>query len=262
MLIAAWPALAGEGLTAWQRAQHSDARLLVPTEVSRDGWTYAGIELRLPPGAKTYWRTPGDTGVAPTFDFSGSAGVSAPSVLFPAPEAFEDGVGGVAYGYHGSVILPVRFRASGPAKLAIQMGYGVCLKALCVPATVSLSADVPSRETRASASQVPVALQAVPVTAKVGAAEALAITDIKAAREGLILTLTVKARAPAPPQLFAEAEDGFTPPKAETTGDGYLFTTRVEKGAADRPWGKARLTLVLNRMGIETEIDLDALAAQ
>ena len=35
----------------------------------------AGIEIRLAPGWKTYWRYPGDSGVPPRFDFSGSRNV-------------------------------------------------------------------------------------------------------------------------------------------------------------------------------------------
>ena len=37
-----------------------------------NGELLAGVQIRLEPGWKTYWRTPGDSGVPPSFDWSGS----------------------------------------------------------------------------------------------------------------------------------------------------------------------------------------------
>lgn len=53
-----------------------------------------GIAIQLQPGWHTYWRTPGDSGVPPRFDFSKSDNVEAVTVLWPAPRKFEDGAGG------------------------------------------------------------------------------------------------------------------------------------------------------------------------
>ena len=47
----------------------------------------AGVEIKLDPGWKTYWRDPGDSGMPPTLDFSGSDNVKAVTVLWPAPQA-------------------------------------------------------------------------------------------------------------------------------------------------------------------------------
>ena len=47
----------------------------------------AGIEIRLDPGWKTYWRYPGDSGVPPTLDFAGSKNVKSVTALWPAPRA-------------------------------------------------------------------------------------------------------------------------------------------------------------------------------
>src|SRR5262245_57507317 len=44
----------------------------------------AGIEIRLQPGWHTYWRYPGDAGVPPRFDFSGSQNVKTVDVRWPA----------------------------------------------------------------------------------------------------------------------------------------------------------------------------------
>src|SRR3974390_3241401 len=66
----------------------------------------AGIEIRLKPGWHTYWRYPGDAGVPPRFDFSGSRNVGAVTVLWPAPRRMaEQGLSII--GYTGDVILPL-----------------------------------------------------------------------------------------------------------------------------------------------------------
>ena len=53
----------------------------------RPGWRMANgihmaaLQLDLAPGWKTYWRQPGDSGLAPRFDFSQSEGVQTVEVI-------------------------------------------------------------------------------------------------------------------------------------------------------------------------------------
>src|SRR6266540_1842659 len=87
--------------SAWIKDTHSALRLLAG---SRTGSVLmGGIEIQLQPGWKTYWRTPGDSGVPPRFDFSKSANVESVTPLYPAPKKFDDGAGGISYGYHKHV---------------------------------------------------------------------------------------------------------------------------------------------------------------
>ena len=107
-------AYAGDA-SAWDEGSHSAARLLAG---KRDGDTLTGgIEIRLAPDWKTYWRTPGDSGVPPRLDFSTSDNIKNVTVLWPAPEAFDDGGGGQSIGYkqHG-VLLPLRIVPKDAAK--------------------------------------------------------------------------------------------------------------------------------------------------
>jgi hypothetical protein len=81
-----------EDASPWQRDAHSAVRLLAG---SRSGTVLlGGVAIQLQPGWKTYWRTPGDSGVPPRFDFSKSDNVEAVTVLWPAPKKFDDGAGG------------------------------------------------------------------------------------------------------------------------------------------------------------------------
>ncbi len=128
--------------SAWDKQSHAEARLLAGAAVKSADSNYlrAGLELRLDPGWKTYWREPGDSGVPPTFDFSGSDNVKSVAVDWPAPERFPDGAGGNSIGYVGRVVLPLRIvqtDAAKPTALHLKLDYAVCGN-LCVPAEANL----------------------------------------------------------------------------------------------------------------------------
>jgi DsbC/DsbD-like thiol-disulfide interchange protein len=122
-----------EDASPWQRDAHSAVRLLAG---SRSGTVLlGGVAIQLEPGWKTYWRTPGDSGVPPRFDFSKSDNVEAVTVLWPAPKKFDDGAGGTALGYKQQVVLPLRIvakNADKPVTLRAHVSYAVCDK-LCIP---------------------------------------------------------------------------------------------------------------------------------
>ena len=60
--------------------------------VLKKGWRkesgdhIAALQITLAPGWKTYWRQPGDTGIPPRFDFSGSENLTILDVIYPAPK--------------------------------------------------------------------------------------------------------------------------------------------------------------------------------
>ena len=165
----------------WQRGAHSAVRLLAG---SRSGPVLlGGIAIRLDPGWKTYWRTSGDSGVPPRFDFSKSDNIEAVTILWPAPAKFDDGAGGTALGYHDQVVLPLRIvakNADKPVTLRADIGYAVCEK-ICIPIEASAElafASVASTED----SVLFAALDTVPKPASVGDPNPLTIRDVK--REG------------------------------------------------------------------------------
>src|SRR5437899_4517687 len=122
-----------EDSSPWQRDAHSAVRLLAG---SRSGSVLlGGIAIQLEPGWKTYWRTPGDSGVPTRLDFSKSDNVEAVTVLWPAPLKFDDGAGGHSIGYHNKIVLPLRIVAKAadkPVTLRAEINYAVCEK-LCIP---------------------------------------------------------------------------------------------------------------------------------
>lgn len=122
----------------WDNDIRSSARLIAARAEGESAQPVlrAGIEIKLQPGWKTYWRYPGDSGVPPTFDFAASENVRSVTVSYPAPVRFADGGGGQSIGYTGGVILPLRIvpqDAAKPVRLRLQLDYAACEK-LCVPA--------------------------------------------------------------------------------------------------------------------------------
>ena len=181
-----------EDASPWQRDAHSAMRLLAG---SRSGTVLlGGVALQLQPGWHTYWRTPGDSGVPPRFDFSKSDNVEAVTVLWPAPHKFDDGAGGTSLGYIKQIVLPLRIvakNADKPVTLRASVNYAVCEK-LCIPVDASAElafASVVSTEDGTLSE----ALNAVPKPASVGDPNLLTVLDVK--RDGKT-TVLVDVAAP------------------------------------------------------------------
>jgi DsbC/DsbD-like thiol-disulfide interchange protein len=142
-LVLTGAAARAQDATSWVKELHAAARLIAGGAATDSGAKSlrAGIEVRLDPGWKTYWRDPGDSGTPPTFDFAESTNVISVSMEWPAPMRFDDGAGGHSIGYHDHVIWPLRVApkdASKPASLHVKLHYAVCGK-LCVPAEADLA---------------------------------------------------------------------------------------------------------------------------
>src|ERR1700758_5396153 len=162
----------------WQKDGHSAVRLLAG---SRSGAVLlGGIAFQLQPGWKTYWRTPGDSGVPPRFDFTKSENIEAVTVLWPAPTKFDDGAGGTSLGYHDQIVLPLRIvpkSADKPVTLRAEINYAVCEK-ICIP--VDASAELAFNSVASTEdSALFAALDTVPNPANVGDPNPLTIRDVK-----------------------------------------------------------------------------------
>ena len=99
----------------------------------------AALQLDLAPGWKTYWRQPGDSGLAPRFDFSQSEGVQTVEVIYPTPRISWLG-GSRNIGYDTRVIFPLQLSVDNTADITLigRVEIGVC-RELCMPVTLNLS---------------------------------------------------------------------------------------------------------------------------
>src|SRR6202165_2821829 len=251
-----------EDASPWQKDGHSAVRLLAG---SRSGAVLlGGIGFQLQPGWKTYWRTPGDSGVPPRFDFTKSENVEAVTVLWPAPTKFDDGAGGHSLGYHDQIVLPLRIvakNADKPVKLRADINYAVCEK-ICIPVDANTElafTSVASTEDSALFA----ALDTVPKPANVGDPNPLTIRDVKRDGKSAVLVDVAVPDARAV-NLFVE---GPTPdwalpvPKPREGGPSGVKRFAFELDGVPpgvNPGGAAlKLTLVAGDRAYEFNINLE-----
>jgi suppressor for copper-sensitivity B len=157
------PTAAFAAVGDWQQGEQARARLIAGG-VDSSGHLSAALEIALPSGWKTYWRTPGDAGVPTTADFTGSSNVGPVSVFFPVPTRDDDGYA-VTNVYDDGIVLPLTATIADPGKpatLNVDLKLGVCQQ-VCVPDEVQASLTVPAGEAdAASAAEIAKAAALLP----------------------------------------------------------------------------------------------------
>lgn len=251
---------AGAGASDWSAAQNARMRLIAAGKAP-DGHFRAGIEIELAPHYKTYWRAPGDSGVPPQFDFSGSDNLGKASVAFPVPHVYDDGAGR-SIGYKDRVVLPVEVSPADPARpvtLKVKIDYGVCDK-VCIPAEGTAELRLPQDGTNAVRDLLAAAQATLPRITSLDAPGAIGI-----ARFGAVAPVDghaafeVEARGPAPLDLLADATpaDWYLEAKP-IAGDPGLKRFRVvvfdPDGKQARVPCAIRLTLVSGESAIEVPV--------
>ncbi len=104
------------------------------------GTHMAAIRIELAEGWKTYWRFPGEAGIPPSFDWSGSENLASVQLHWPVPRVFYTN-GLRSIGYKGVTVIPIELTpaspAGGPIRLRGRIQIGVC-EDICIPMTTSL----------------------------------------------------------------------------------------------------------------------------
>ncbi len=253
-LAAALPAAAAT--TAWVGDGHAAVRLVTATDGRGTAPLAAGLAFRFAPGWHGYWRTPGDAGLPPAVDWSGTPGLDMADVAWPAPTrlvvaGFQNAV------YAGSVLLPVTLSFSHPATpaaatvLRAAVDYAACSN-VCVPLHADLVLPLPG----AGATPAPEASLIVAARAALPADPAAAGFLVR--RENLVgagdqRRLVVEVASPSVrlvgPDLFVEGFGDGLPaaPAVALAEDGHAATLTVAlpEPAAGRPLGPTPLGLTL-----------------
>ncbi len=251
------PAAADPLASDWAEAHGGKARLIVGSAAlagSSAPRLVAGIEVRLAPGWKTYWRSPGDSGgLPPQFDWSQSTNLASAKVLYPAPSRFKDALGD-ALGYSGSVIFPVELRRKDglkPVELHLSLLYGICHE-ICVPAEAQLKLQVPAGATVPAHPGISAALSAVPRSSGERQPDDPELISKDAHLDGDRPKLVLEARFPNAAKsadIIIEAPEGGyvpLPVKTTTNGDTVRFVADLTQGAEpDALRGKTlRITMI------------------
>jgi DsbC/DsbD-like thiol-disulfide interchange protein len=254
----------------WSRADVASLRLIAGATAS-SGKQRVGVEIVMKPGYKTYWRNPGDFGVPPVFDWSGSSNVGGLDVRWPTPERFPDGAG-YSLGYVGEVVIPVSVQPVDPTRpvmLSLKLDYAVCDK-ICVPAKGETQLWLEPGVTAVSSPRLEQFEKRVPVPVKLRHDKELpSITDARfddaAGAPGLAfqIALPVGARLD---DIFVEGPGmwSFGKPALTLQPDG---TTLAKIRIKDRPKGASGPTpLIVTLRGtpqsVETRLELDIPAAK
>lgn len=115
-----------------------------------DGTRIAAVRITLAQGWHTYWRAPGDAGIPPRFDWTGSNNVERVDVHWPVPSVYSQN--GMRYvGYEGEVILPIEIKPtqSGDIDLEGVVEFGVC-DDICMPMRAEFSISIAEEDGRKS----------------------------------------------------------------------------------------------------------------
>jgi DsbC/DsbD-like thiol-disulfide interchange protein len=223
------PATAEDSTSPWSTASKSAARLIAAPGPDVNRYR-AGLEIKLAPNTITYWRSPGESGVPPVFDFSQSRNLASAQVNFPAPQRIDE-AGSEIFGYAGDVVLPIEVapkELGKPVDLVLDLNYAACEK-ICIPVRATLQLNVPAIN-REQAQSIASAEAAVPH--KLAAAEVARDVRIVPVAGAAKPTWRLTWRgASAAQDLFAEAPDLFFF-ETRRVGDDFLIVL------ADHPKGR------------------------
>lgn len=236
--------------SGWAEGEHARMRLIAARSAP-DAPLEAVIEIELDPGWKTYWRTPGDAGIPPRFDFSASENASGATIDYPAPERSDDGFS-VSNVYHDRVLLPVRFEGGDPARparLALAADLGVC-KDICLPVSLSASLDVPLGEAEPAAIEtLAEARAALPGAGKAGVFEIETLRQVGGDDKTPEYEAVVATADPDDSLLFVETPSDWypaTPSRASARKGTATYRFTVDRKTAAGPLAGASIRLTLS----------------
>ena len=164
LLVAAVQAAAPAGANPYADAVQTR---ILPGWRLADGTLMAGLEITLAPGWKTYWRSPGDAGIPPLFDWSRSRNLGGAEINWPTPHVFDQN-GMRSIGYKDRVVLPIAVaprKTGAPVRLSGTIDIGIC-RDVCVPVRIEISEDLATTAATSPDPTIAAALAERPFTAR------------------------------------------------------------------------------------------------
>ena len=134
LFSSAWP-----GISA--HAAHTQVQLILSADTARPGDTiWAGVDMKMEPDWHTYWKNPGEAGMATKIEWQLPPGVTAGEIQWPLPEKLPPAEV-TTYGYNNEVMLlvPLKLAADlkpGPLDLKAKVSWLEC-KEECIPGSAS-----------------------------------------------------------------------------------------------------------------------------
>jgi DsbC/DsbD-like thiol-disulfide interchange protein len=174
--------------------------------------------LQIEPGAGwiTYWKEPGEAGIAPQISLQPGSNVRLDKILYPVPKQIDNGPLR-DIGYDGAVTLPLGLSLvdpKGPAALKTTVFIGLCNN-ICIPFQAEFSLALkPAAQTPAQEAMI---LTMADATLPAAPDAAFSVTDHSVSADGSLLHLQLQL-----PQGFASA------PRIFVTGpEGHVLTVQT-----------------------------------
>ncbi len=256
-------AIAHAAATSWVGDKRVAVRLITATDTLAPGSTFdAGLEFRFAKGWHGYWRTPGDAGIPPMVDWSGSDNIAWDEIAWPAPSrlVIEDLQNSV---YANHIVLPVRLslqRAGAAVQIKASVAYAACSD-ICVPYQAELTLPLPrgSGGVSMEAELIKAARATVPGTPAAAGIEVISARVAGVASEPiLVVDLRSHEKPFVRPDLFVEGTgEGIPAAPAVDLGDGGK-TARLTVRLPALPPADRSLTLTLTDEGRSAEFPVNA----
>ena len=254
-LIAAGPAAALESAPA--SSSRDTVTLVSDTDVVAPHTPFrVGLHFLLAPGWHTYWRNPGDAGVAPEFSLVLPAGVRAGPISWPAPNRVAEGPV-MTYAYTGDVLLPVTATPAatgGPVPIQVHARWLVC-KQICVPEQADFRLDLPAG-TPAPSAQAPLFSAHDRAVPRPSPWQARIAPDGALWVQGPELSPATVADAWFIPDHSGLIDDDAAQELSVQQG-GFVLALQLSKGATPDA-GLSGVLTVRDRTGQRTDVDLHA----
>jgi len=222
-----------------------------------DGTHMAALQIRLAPGWKTYWRSPGSAGIPPQLQMRDRRGMQGVQLFWPVPDIFYTS-GYRSIGYYDEVLLPLQVNlAPGQRELRIRgsISIGAC-QDVCIPVALDFRGTLQpggSPDPRITA-----ALADRPLTA----AEA-GVGTVTCQLSPIADGMRVQARIPVARQgatevvVFELSDEGTWVSEAEATRSGGALIATADIIPADAgPFAMSRSDLRITVLGDGTAIDI------
>ena len=140
---------------------HTTVSLLADVRSIRPGAEFmAGILMKMDPGWHTYWKNPGEAGLATRIRWTLPEGFSAGTTEWPLPQKHIESGDVLTYGYGGETMLlaPITVPANLAANTAVTLKASVqwleCER-LCVPGSATVALALPVKSGQPEADNLP-----------------------------------------------------------------------------------------------------------
>jgi DsbC/DsbD-like thiol-disulfide interchange protein len=246
---------AQSAVTEWIASEGGRMRIAALAE-GEAGAVTAILQIDPEPGWKTYWRDPGDAGVAPTVDLAGTENLELRTIRYPVPEIGHD-EGGRFHGYPRPVSLVLDLRRPDPSRASVLNAgvmIGLC-KSICLPFQATFS--LPVGDISNPVADEFMAIRMAGADLPEAPSPAFGVTATTLSADGKTFEVTARIPGDGLPEVAVAASAGLLlgQPEMKLTGPGTV-TIRYPVRRMPVRSEEAAITLLMKSAGRAMETSL------